>query len=81
MDYADPEDSQLVADAKKLDVPVLEHSYTERDCILYNLGVGANEKQLKYVFEGDGDFQVIPTYGVIAFNEAFKALTRQYTHL
>lgn len=27
--------------------------------MLYNLGIGANEKELQYTFEGDQDFQVI----------------------
>ncbi|EGG08568.1 uncharacterized protein MELLADRAFT_77364 [Melampsora larici-populina 98AG31] len=73
-DYADPEDSEVVARAKKETIDPIELPYTERDCILYNLGVGATEKELKYVFEGSSDFQVIPTYGVIAFNEACKQL-------
>lgn len=39
--------------------------YTDRDAILYNLGLGANAKELKYVYEQHPDFQVLPTYGVI----------------
>lgn len=42
-----------------------EFKYEERDAILYNLGVGAKRTNLKYVFEGAEDFQVIPTFGVI----------------
>ncbi|PNP38668.1 hypothetical protein TGAMA5MH_09394 [Trichoderma gamsii] len=42
-----------------------EYSFTDRDVILYNLGVGANRKELKYVFEGAEDFQTLPTFGVI----------------
>ncbi|KAI8679971.1 hypothetical protein NCS57_00276500 [Fusarium keratoplasticum] len=42
-----------------------EYKYEERDVILYNLGVGAKRTDLKYVFEGDENFQVIPTFGVI----------------
>ncbi|KAF4126822.1 multifunctional beta-oxidation protein [Geosmithia morbida] len=42
-----------------------EYSYEERDAILYNLGVGAKRTELKYVFEGADDFQVLPTFGVI----------------
>jgi multifunctional beta-oxidation protein len=64
-DYTDPEDSEIVAKAKVESVMEDEYSYTERDVILYNIGVGATEKELKYVFEGDGDFQAIPTFGVI----------------
>ncbi|OAL03560.1 multifunctional beta-oxidation protein-like protein [Phaeosphaeriaceae sp. SRC1lsM3a] len=39
--------------------------YTERDVILYNLGIGAKRTDLPFVFEGDENFQVIPTFGVI----------------
>ncbi|CAM1511323.1 Fc.00g088360.m01.CDS01 [Cosmosporella sp. VM-42] len=42
-----------------------EFKYEERDAILYNLGIGAKRTDLKYVFEGSEDFQVIPTFGVI----------------
>ena len=71
----DPEDSQLVRDAKK-DVPEpTEYSYTERDVILYNLGIGATEKELKWTFEGDSDFQALPTFGVIPQFPASSALS------
>ncbi len=33
--------------------------------ILYNLGLGATEKDLKWTYEGDEDFQALPTFGVI----------------
>ena len=33
--------------------------------MLYNIGIGAKRTDLKYVFEGAEDFQVIPTFGVI----------------
>lgn len=42
-----------------------EFKYDERDAILYNLGIGAKQTDLKYVFEGSEDFQVLPTFGVI----------------
>lgn len=45
--------------------PPVEFKFEERDSILYNLGVGAKHTELKYVFEGAEDFQVLPTYGVI----------------
>jgi len=37
-------------------------AYNERDAIVYALGVGASE--LRWVFEDDGDFAVLPTYPV-----------------
>ncbi|EPT05640.1 hypothetical protein FOMPIDRAFT_67625 [Fomitopsis schrenkii] len=63
--YADPEDSELVADAKKNVEDPLEYSYTERDVILYNLGVGASEQELQWTFESDDEFAALPTFGVI----------------
>ncbi|ERS96436.1 peroxisomal hydratase-dehydrogenase-epimerase [Sporothrix schenckii ATCC 58251] len=42
-----------------------EFKFQERDVMLYNLGVGAKRSDLKYVFEGADDFQVLPTFGVI----------------
>ncbi|KAF9476695.1 multifunctional beta-oxidation protein [Pholiota conissans] len=63
--FADPEDSQLVRDAKKEPIEPVLYSYTERDVILYNLGIGATEKELKWTFEGDDEFSALPTFGVI----------------
>ncbi|KAG5418818.1 FOX2 [Candida metapsilosis] len=36
--------------------------YNDRDVILYNIALGATTKDLKYVYENDPDFQVIPTF-------------------
>ncbi|KAF8962770.1 multifunctional beta-oxidation protein [Flammula alnicola] len=63
--FADSEDSQLVRDAKKVISDPVPYSYTERDVILYNLGIGATEKELKWTFEGDDEFSALPTFGVI----------------
>ncbi|KAI0553342.1 hypothetical protein F4679DRAFT_530866 [Xylaria curta] len=51
--------------AKKAKSEPTEFSYTERDVTLYNLGIGAKRTDLPYVFEGNEDFQVLPTFGVI----------------
>ncbi|KAM6504207.1 multifunctional beta-oxidation protein [Amanita muscaria] len=63
--FADAEDSKLVADAKKEMAPITVCGYTERDVILYNLGVGATEKELPWTYEGSDDFAALPTFGVI----------------
>ncbi|KAF5327540.1 hypothetical protein D9619_004923 [Psilocybe cf. subviscida] len=63
--FADPEDSQLVEKAKaEINEPSL-YTFSERDVILYNLGIGATERELKWTFEGDDEFSALPTFGVI----------------
>ncbi|KAF2790188.1 multifunctional beta-oxidation protein-like protein [Melanomma pulvis-pyrius CBS 109.77] len=39
--------------------------YTEKDVILYNLGVGSKRTDLPFVYENHDQFQVLPTFGVI----------------
>jgi len=42
-----------------------EFSYSERDLIIYALGIGFSKDNLEYVYEGAKDFKAFPTYGVI----------------
>ena len=63
--YADPEDPEFVAKAKQTAVQTVDYNYTEKDVILYNLGVGATEKELQWTFENDDEFSALPTFGVI----------------
>ncbi|KAL8277253.1 hypothetical protein RQP46_010322 [Phenoliferia psychrophenolica] len=63
--WEDAEDSDLVKQAKASQKSEGEYTYTERDVALYNLGIGATEKELPFTFEGDEDFQALPTFGVI----------------
>ncbi|PBP28960.1 hypothetical protein BUE80_DR000138 [Diplocarpon rosae] len=56
--------------AKKAESAGTEFKYEERDILLYNLGVGAKKTDLHYVFEGDENFQALPTFGVIPFFSA-----------
>jgi len=47
--------------------------YNERDVIIYALGVGVSTKQsdyLKFLFESNADFSVLPTYAVIPCMQA-----------
>ncbi|KAI0300890.1 peroxisomal hydratase-dehydrogenase-epimerase [Russula brevipes] len=62
--YFDPEDSELVKEAKRLIPDTVEFAYDERDVIIYNMGVGATEKELQWVYEGDENFGALPTFGV-----------------
>jgi hypothetical protein len=63
--FTDPEDSQLVADAKKAKFDSVNYSYTERDVIIYNLGIGATARELQWTYEGHDEFAALPTFGVI----------------
>lgn len=56
---------EAIAKAQQAPSPETEFSYTDRDSMLYNLGVGAKRTEIPYVFEGHEDFQVLPTFGVI----------------
>lgn len=63
--FTDPEDSQLVAEAKKEVPEDEEFTYTERDVVLYNLGIGATNQDLQWTYEGHEDFAALPTFGVV----------------
>ncbi|KAJ7650354.1 hydroxysteroid dehydrogenase [Roridomyces roridus] len=62
---ANTQDPQLVLDAKNIEIPADHYTFTERDVILYNLGIGATAQDLQWVYEGDDEFAAIPTFGVI----------------
>ncbi len=49
----------------------VDFDFSEKDIILYALGVGANQKDLALVYENDAHFTPLPTFGVIP---AFKAM-------
>ncbi|KAK4450016.1 peroxisomal hydratase-dehydrogenase-epimerase [Podospora aff. communis PSN243] len=56
---------KAIKEALKIEGKGTEFKYGERDVMLYNLGIGAKRTDLRYVFEGNDEFQVIPTFGVI----------------
>lgn len=62
--YFNAEDPELVKNAKRVIPDAVEFSYDERDVIVYNLGLGATEKELQWVYEGDENFGPLPTFGV-----------------
>lgn len=63
---ADGKDYVAIINRAKTEDPLpLPFSWTWRDTILYNLGLGARRTQLPFVFEKDPNFQVLPVYGVI----------------
>ena len=65
--FIDPEDSALVAAAKrdfKRHKPFV-YTFTERDVALYNLSIGAKATDLRWIFDGDEEFEALPTLGTV----------------
>ncbi|GAB7356547.1 hypothetical protein MBLNU459_g7286t1 [Dothideomycetes sp. NU459] len=51
----------------------ISFKYTERDVILYNIGLGADRASLSLVYENSPLFEVLPSFGVIAYNDGSLA--------
>jgi len=47
-----------------------DFAYTDRDLMIYALGIGFTRDNLEYVYEGNKDFKAFPTYGVVFPNSA-----------
>ena len=56
--YEDPEDTKEIIAAKRAKSEPSEITYTERDIMLYNLGIGAKADELQWVYENADDFAV-----------------------
>lgn len=54
-------------------------NYSDRDSIIYNLGLGARSNQLQYVYENDLNFQVLPSFVVIPFMESITSGLKMHT--
>lgn len=62
---SDDLDIELVRQAKNNVLEPQDYSYSERDVILYNLSIGATERELCWTFENHEEFAALPTFGVI----------------
>ncbi|KAK3810415.1 MAG: MaoC like domain protein [Linnemannia elongata] len=60
--------------AKSLEFTSEVFEYTERDVILYNLGIGAKRTDLHLVYENNEAFGAVPTFGVIPSFTAMNAV-------
>lgn len=60
--------------AKKLQFDPIAFTYTERDVILYALGVGAKRTDLHLVYENSDNFMVLPSFGVVPSFEAMNSV-------
>lgn len=56
--YEDSEDTEDIKAAKRAKGETTEVTYTERDVMLYNLGIGAKADELQWVYENSDDFAV-----------------------
>lgn len=56
--YEDAEDTPEIKEAKRNPADPEEFTYTERDVMLYNLGIGAKADELQWVYENADGFQV-----------------------
>ncbi|KAF9886520.1 hypothetical protein FE257_011427 [Aspergillus nanangensis] len=60
-----PNYTHRIGAAMRLQGPGAEFKYTQRDGVLYNLGLGAKRSDLSLVYEGHPEFQILPTFGVV----------------
>lgn len=72
-DDDDDEDEEDEEDEDDEEDPVFR--YNDRDVILYNIALGATSKELKYTYENDQDFQVVPTFGHLCTFNSLKSQT------
>ena len=56
--YEDAEDTEEIKAAKRSAPEPEEYTFTDRDVLLYNLGVGAKASELKWTYENADDFGV-----------------------
>lgn len=49
--------------AKKAKAQGTLFEVNDKEVILYNLGIGAKKTDMRWVFEGDENFEVLPTFG------------------
>jgi multifunctional beta-oxidation protein len=64
-----------VSKAQKATFPTTTYEYTDKDVILYNLGLGSKRTDLPLVYENDEKFTAVPTFGVIpAFDYQTKSI-------
>lgn len=58
--YEDAEDTPEIKEAKRKQLDPDDYTYTERDVMLYNLGIGAKADELQWTYENTDGFSVGP---------------------
>ncbi|ODV76779.1 NAD(P)-binding protein [Suhomyces tanzawaensis NRRL Y-17324] len=69
----DDEDEEEDEDDDEEEDPIF--NYGDKEVILYNIALGATAKELKYTYENDQDFEVIPTFGHLPTFNSQKSQT------
>lgn len=52
--------------SKKAKAAGTKYEFDDKEVILYNLSLGAKRADLKWVYEGNEDFEALPTFGMVA---------------
>ncbi|WWC60744.1 uncharacterized protein I303_103320 [Kwoniella dejecticola CBS 10117] len=77
-EFEDPEDTPEIKEAKKNAPEPEEFTYSERDVMLYNLGIGAKADELHWTYENAEEFAALPTFGVIPQFGSSSALSMDF---
>lgn len=56
---------EKIEKAKNTKASETAYEFDDKEVILYNLSLGAKRTDLKWVFEGDEKFEVLPTFGML----------------
>lgn len=51
--------------AKNIEASGTTYEFDDKEVILYNLSLGAKRTDLKWVFEGNENFEALPTFGML----------------
>lgn len=56
---------ERIEKAKNIEASGTTYEFDEKEVILYNLSLGAKRTDLKWVFEGNENFEALPTFGML----------------
>lgn len=55
---------ESIEKAKKIEAAGTAYEFDDKEVILYNLSLGAKKTDLKWVYEGNENFEALPTFGM-----------------
>lgn len=56
---------EKIEKAKRAKAPGSTYEFDDKEVILYNLSLGAKRTDLKWVYEGNENFEALPTFGTL----------------